>query len=176
MRPLIELLFFSDIVFVMANNLDIFSASCQTIVIPVNTVGVMGAGLALNFAQRYPKGLAQYKSDCQSGRLKPHKVTFYDSLDKKFCFFPTKEHWKYNSRYDDIKNTLRELYLQYKTAGVTSVAFPRLGCGLGGLDWGIVSKDIKEFARHVDIPVEIYDDTANQILRYNGKIDAREHD
>ena len=158
----------------MANDLDIFNSACQTIVIPVNTVGVMGAGLALNFAQRHPEGLACYKQQCQTGELKPRTVTFYDSPSKKFCFFPTKEHWKYNSRYDDIVNGLRELDRCYRAAGVSSIAFPRLGCGLGGLDWKVVREDILEFAAHVDIPVEIFDDTVNKILRCNSRVDECE--
>ena len=151
----------------MNTKLNIFNSSCQTIVIPVNTVGVMGAGLAKEFANKFPDGLAKYKSLCSDKSIRLGNVTFSDIGDKKFCFFPTKGHWKDNSSYEDILTSLRYLYKVYKNEGVKSIVFPRIGCGLGGLDWDIVIGYIKKFSGNVDIPVEIIDDSNNKIIKNN---------
>ena len=148
----------------MNMRLNIFDSSCQTITIPVNVVGVMGAGLAKQFAQKYPDGDKTYKTFCHDKSLVVGRVAFYDAGNKKFCFFPTKGHWRNNSRLEDILAGLRDLYRVYGAAGVHSIAFPRLGCGLGGLDWKSVSEYIDKFAAHVDIPVEVYDDVNGKIL------------
>lgn len=52
--------------------------------------------------------------------------------------FPTKRHWRDKSRLEDIKEGLAALVTTLDNLQVNSVAIPPLGCGLGGLDWGVV--------------------------------------
>lgn len=118
---------------------NIFDTNAQCLVNPVNTVGVMGAGLALKFKRQYPHMFNMYKLHCNSGTLKVGSLMFYKSSVEKnskiICLFPTKEHWKNPSKIEYIKLGLQSFVQYYQEWNITSVAFPLLGCGLGGLDW-----------------------------------------
>lgn len=108
---------------------------------PVNCVGVMGKGLALEFKKRYPAMCAQYKEDCLDGTWKPGEVLGYTQWNI-YCF-PTKFHWKDPSKLEWVRIGLCNLLEEYPTH---SIAFPKLGCGLGGLAWKDVHEYIRAFA------------------------------
>lgn len=136
-------------------NGDIFKSDAQTIVNPVNIVGVMGKGLALEFKNRYPEMYSKYKSACDSGLLKIGKLMLWKG-NKWILLFPTKTHWKCASHPDYIKAGLQKFVETYKDKCITSVAFPMLGCGCGGLSQSLVTNIMEECLSKVDIPVYIY--------------------
>lgn len=115
---------------------DIFTTICKTIVIPVNMVGVMGAGLALECKLRYPEVFENYVEQCKKSTLWPILYTF-KNREKNILLFPTKRNFKNKSSIDLIKeilglmNQCNEPIINY----YESLAIPKLGCGLGGLDW-----------------------------------------
>lgn len=114
-------------------NGNIFTSNADVLVCPVNTVGVMGAGLAVKFAKRY-SGLAGYhKHACNDGILRVGNPVLWRG---QVLLFPTKEHWRNPSDMEYIKSGLRWMVDNW-LAGQT-IAFPRLGCGLGGLSWSDV--------------------------------------
>ncbi|WP_016770754.1 macro domain-containing protein, partial [Pseudomonas sp. R62] len=79
-----------------------------------------------------------------------------DMLGTSIVNFPTKDHWRSPSKLVDIEKGL-ELFVQnYKTWNVTSVAFPPLGCGNGGLEWDLIGPIMYRMLSKVDIPVEIF--------------------
>ncbi|MCY4583119.1 MAG: macro domain-containing protein [Chloroflexi bacterium] len=117
---------------------DIFDQSAQAIVNPVNCVGVMGRGLALEFKRRYPAAFAAYRDACADQRLKPGRVFLYDTGEQQprwIVHFPTKRHWRDASIISDIEAGLIDLTSAIKRHDIKSIALPPLGCGLGGLDW-----------------------------------------
>ena len=117
---------------------DIFDQSAQAIVNPVNCVGVMGRGLALEFKRRYPAAFAAYRDACADQRLKPGRVFLYDTGEQQprwIVHFPTKRHWRDASIISDIEAGLLDLTSAIKRHDIKSIALPPLGCGLGGLDW-----------------------------------------
>ena len=129
----------------------------QTLVVPVNTVGVMGKGLALQFAKKYPKMEEEYKGYCAAYDFKIGKLLIYrDSPHRWILNFPTKGHWYNKSQLVYICEGLDTFVLTYKYHGITGIAFPKLGCGLGGLDWSDVQKLFEKYLDAVDIPIEIY--------------------
>lgn len=136
---------------------DIFNSNCQTIVNTVNCVGVMGKGIALEFKNRYPKMFKEYSEMCEQGELKPGKPYFYqDLLGISILIFPTKDHWRSPSKLSYIVSGLdwfRENYTKYN---VTSIAFPPLGCGNGGLTWDIVGPVMYSKLKDLPIDIEIY--------------------
>ena len=73
-----------------------------------------------------------------------------------FLLFPTKQHWRYRADIDGIEKGLQWLRDNYKKAGVTSLAIPALGCGLGWLEWSDVGPLMCEYLSAFDIPVWIY--------------------
>jgi len=156
---------------------DLFFSRMQTLTISVNCVGVMGKGLASTAKYRFPDVYVQYQDLCKSKKILPGKPSLYtressvfdqlyddDSATIKplsdeqtwFLLFPTKNHWKQNSKVEEIENGLKWLVKNYKRLEITSLALPALGCGLGGLDWTTVGVLMCKYLIEMDIPVAIY--------------------
>jgi len=141
---------------------NIFTSECQTIVNPVNCVGVMGAGIAYEFRLRYPEMYRRYKSFCNSGMFAIGNLWLYKLNDEKFgsykyiLSFPTKNHWKYPSKIEYIEQGLEKFVSTYKAKGITSVAFPLLGADRGGIDQKVSINLMRRHLASVDIKVEIW--------------------
>jgi O-acetyl-ADP-ribose deacetylase (regulator of RNase III) len=135
----------------------VFNTDTQAIVNTVNCVGVMGAGLALEFKLRYPKMYTDYVIRCRRQEIRVGKVTFYKDEDTPYIInFPTKNHWKYPSKLEWIEAGLQYFVQEYPKWGITSVAFPKLGCDRGGLDWSIVNILMAKYLEHLsDLDVYI---------------------
>ena len=143
-------------------NLDILaSRDHQAIVNPVNCVGTMGAGLALQFVRRFPEILPLYQEACRSGQLKPGAVLLHHRSGNLnplvIVHFPTKLHWRNPSQLDWIETGLTAMYDALRQTPVQSVALPALGAGLGGLPWPQVRTAIKSAAaRNPEVTTTVY--------------------
>jgi len=135
---------------------NIFASSMQTLVNPVNCMGVMGAGLAKEFAVRYPVMLERYQSICQKNLLKPGKLWLYKNDSKWVLNFPTKDHWKDPSEYAFLEVGLDKFIATCVDKEITSVAFPLLGALNGQLDPTKVLDLMTARLKRCNIPVEIY--------------------
>jgi hypothetical protein len=112
--------------------LDIFKVDCQTLVCPVNKVGVMGNGLAYAFREKFDGLYPAYQRACQFGVFSSNGLFLFDHKDdKKVLCFPTKNHWKVRSPLSLIDHGLERLADNYGKMGITSIAIPGLGCGKG---------------------------------------------
>ncbi len=148
---------------------NIFDSKAEVLVSPVNCVGVSGAGLAKQFKERFPDAQKLYERACFEGKpnyLKLGDILLFDAiiwhLPKSIVYFPTKYHWKDKSKYSSIKESLYKLKIEIQFASWVygfnlTVAIPKIGCGLGGLDWNIVKEMIEEQFKDTDINVEIYE-------------------
>jgi O-acetyl-ADP-ribose deacetylase (regulator of RNase III) len=122
----------------------------DALVVPVNCVGVAGKGLALEFKKRYPQNDNLYRSCCRMHAMQIGFVFATPSYTpmsgprEKILYFPTKAHWRSKSRYVDIERGVADLVRLTQGLDLSSIAIPALGCGLGGLDWGIVKPMIEE--------------------------------
>lgn len=134
----------------------LFDSSAQTIVNPVNTVGVMGAGIALEFKRRYPAMFRAYKRFCDRGELTTGKLFLHRTPDKWILNFPTKQHWRNPSRIEWVEEGLDKFVRTYTVQGITSIAFPRLGCGHGGLEWAVVQPLMHRCLSGLAIPVFVH--------------------
>lgn len=142
---------------------DIFDAPADIRVNTVNCVGVMGAGVALAFKQRYPDMFKDYQRDCQDGRVKPGTMHIWKSLGGDWIInFPTKRDWREPSRYEDIASGLEDLRRYLDGIGQVTVALPALGCGHGGLDWNRVSEMIQNKLDGVDAHVLVFEPAASR--------------
>jgi O-acetyl-ADP-ribose deacetylase (regulator of RNase III) len=123
---------------------DIFSIDTQAIVNTVNCVGVMGRGIALQFKKKYPDNFRAYEAKCKRKEIIPGKMHVHEMTrlinPRLIINFPTKRHWRGNSRLDDIKTGLSDLIQVIHNKDIKSIALPPLGTGLGGLDWAIVKQ------------------------------------
>lgn len=136
---------------------DIFESKCLTIVNTVNCVGVMGKGIALEFKKRYPEMFMDYVNKCDSGQVKTGTPYVFDNGDgMKILNFPTKDHWRSPSRLSFVIEGLDWFLENYEKYGITSIAFPPLGCGNGGLAWEIVGPIMYQKLKNLPIEIEIY--------------------
>ena len=139
---------------------DILGERSQALVNTVNCVGVMGRGVALQFKKAFPDNFKAYAQACKLGRVVSGEMFIYETnslANPRFIInFPTKRHWRGNSRLDDIESGLRALASDLRRLKIESVAIPALGCGLGGLDWDRVRPLIETaFADLPDVQVTV---------------------
>ena len=114
---------------------DLFASPAQTLVNTVNTVGVMGKGIAKDFKAIYPEMFARYQELCERGQFNIGQLWPYRTSNKLILNFPTKKHWRSSSRPEYIEAGLKTFAEKHHLYGVTSISFPLLGCGNGELDW-----------------------------------------
>jgi len=154
---------------------DMFFSNMQTLTVSVNTVGIMGKGLASRAKYQFPDVYVVYQDACRRKWLRMGKPYLYKreaSLDdelmdepkefespngnKWFLLFPTKKHWREGSDFKGIEEGLIWLKSNYKSEKIKSIAMPALGCGLGKLDWKDVGPMMCEHLSEFDINVAIY--------------------
>jgi O-acetyl-ADP-ribose deacetylase (regulator of RNase III) len=128
----------------------------------VNTVGVMGKGIALQFKNEFPHNYAIYREACLKHELKICQLlTVADSSlllgDRLIINFPTKTHWRLPSEYSYIEKGLQALTKLITEKDIKSVALPALGCGNGGLDWLRVKEMIYQYLEPLDAIIEVYE-------------------
>lgn len=140
---------------------NLFASKTQTIVNTVNCVGVMGKGVALVFKMLYPDMFVKYQELCNQQLIRPGKLWLYKSPEpyQWVLSFPTKDHWKYPSKVEYIKDGLQKFVESYKDKGITSIAFPMLGTHNGGLDKQLVYNLMVDYLSRCDIDIEIFDYT-----------------
>ncbi len=154
---------------------DLLNAKAEALVNTVNTVGVMGKGIALQFKEAFPYNNKVYVEACKNRELFPGKLlAIWDSnllLGKKLIInFPTKIHWKQDSQYEYIENGLKALVRLIAQENIKSIALPPLGCGNGGLDWNVVKPMIKQYLGELPINVINFEPNAHiqQLLQAQG--------
>src|SRR5438128_8196373 len=136
---------------------DIFESKAQTLVNTVNTVGVMGKGIALGFRKRFPEMYEDYVRRCEAKKVRLGEPYLYRRLTPPHIInFPTKGHWRATSRLSDILRGLQYVEAHVRDWGVTSLAVPPLGCGEGQLEWRVVGPTLYRHLEKLGIPVELY--------------------
>jgi len=138
---------------------DILYSSAEALVNTVNTIGVMGKGIALQFKEAFPINHKRYLEACKAKELEPGNLLIVrDSNlligDKVIVNFPTKKHWRHPSKYEYIQSGLITLRKFLEKGEVKNIAIPPLGCGQGGLNWLKVRPMIEDAL--IDLPVDIY--------------------
>lgn len=140
---------------------DLLRTDVDALVNTVNTVGVMGKGLALQFKRAYPDMFRDYARAAKAGELALGRVQVWETgrLDgpRYVINFPTKGHWRSRSRLADVEAGLADLVRVVRELDVRSIAVPPLGCGNGGLAWSEVEPRIREaFAALPDVEVVLF--------------------
>ncbi|HVV49281.1 MAG TPA: macro domain-containing protein [Polyangia bacterium] len=135
--------------------MNLFESPAQTLVNTVNTVGIMGKGIAAEYKKRYPEMFHRYAEFCANGTLTTGKLYLYRSPNKWVLNFPTKHHWRNPSKVEYIEEGLKKFVATWAEYGITSISFPQLGTGNGGLDW---KKDVQPLMERYlkDLPLAIY--------------------
>jgi O-acetyl-ADP-ribose deacetylase (regulator of RNase III) len=126
---------------------NILEADTDALVNTVNTEGVMGKGIALQFKKKFPKMYEAYRRACEAGEVVPGRMNVFEQsemLNPRYIInFPTKRHWRSRAKMEDIKAGLVALKKEIQNRAIRSVAVPPLGCGNGGLEWRNVRRVIE---------------------------------
>jgi O-acetyl-ADP-ribose deacetylase (regulator of RNase III) len=128
----------------------------------VNTVGVMGKGIALQFKNAFPHNFEVYKRACADGEVAIGEILAVEDRNllygnKLILNLPTKTHWRLPSEYTYVENGLLALRDYMLIHRVESIALPALGCGNGGLDWQKVKAMMEDALGDFQIPVWVYE-------------------
>lgn len=134
---------------------DLFTSPAKVLVNTVNTVGVMGKGIAYDFKQFYPEMFERYRYFCEQGMLNVGQLWLYKTPRKWILNFPTKKHWHGESKIEYIEAGLQKFASTYDSKGMLSVSFPMLGCGNGELDW---EKEVQPLMEEYlqPLPINVY--------------------
>jgi O-acetyl-ADP-ribose deacetylase (regulator of RNase III) len=143
----------------------LLAAKTDAVVNTVNTVGVMGKGIALMFKEAFPSNYREYEAASKRGGIRTGTmfVTEVPPIlrgPRWIINFPTKEHWRGKSRLEWIEAGLRDLHRVIDEKNIRSIALPPLGCGNGGLDWSVVRPLIEcELADLKDVDIVVFEPT-----------------
>lgn len=138
-------------------NGDLFDVPADIRVNAVNCVGVMGAGIALTFKQRYPEMFRAYQKACETRELDIGRLHVWKAHSAWIINFPTKRHWRNQSTYTDIAKGLVALHDYLAKQGDVLVTIPALGCGKGGLTWESVSEMIKRALQDLHAEIMLFE-------------------
>ncbi len=124
---------------------NLLKADVDAVVNTVNTVGVMGKGIALMFKEAFPANFAAYSEACKAKELVTGSMFVTENLQlmgpRWIINFPTKTHWRVNTRLEWVESGLIDLVKVIQERDIKSIAIPPLGCGNGGLEWSAVSSN-----------------------------------
>jgi O-acetyl-ADP-ribose deacetylase (regulator of RNase III) len=141
---------------------NILEEDTEALVNTVNCVGVMGRGIALQFKKAFPDNFKAYAKACEEEKVKPGEMFVFETRQlvnpRLIINFPTKRHWRADSRIEDIEHGLKALKCTIQEYKIRSIAIPPLGCGLGGLNWGEVKARIEAVLKPLDnVRVVLYE-------------------
>lgn len=141
---------------------NIIEAETEALVNTVNTVGVMGKGIAEAFKKEYPDNYKRYKKAVENGEVQIGKLLVnheYQTRKRIIINFPTKKHWRQPSRMEYIEAGLKSLVEIIQNEKISSVAIPPLGCGNGKLNWDQVKPLLESYLEPIarDRDIIIYE-------------------
>lgn len=145
---------------------DFFDYKADIRINTVNCVGVMGAGVALEFKNKYPEMFKSYVDVCKRKEIAPGNPFVWEEYDlfsrSIIINLPTKLHWKNPSEYDYIERDLVWLrdFLKSKS-DETIVTLPALGCGHGGLNWDIVKSKINHYLSDLSVKILVFEPSSS---------------
>ncbi|MCD0489722.1 macro domain-containing protein [Pedobacter sp. MC2016-14] len=159
---------------------NLLTAKVQALVNTVNTVGVMGKGIALQFKEQFPENYRLYVAACKKKEFNIGDLLVVKEVtmqgDQLIINFPTKTEWFKKSQYDFIEKGLQrlaEVIVDYK---ISSIAIPPLGCGNGGLKWEKVKPMIEQHLGHLsDVDIQIFEpnEAVKELLKQEENKDVK---
>jgi O-acetyl-ADP-ribose deacetylase (regulator of RNase III) len=144
---------------------NLLEADVEALVNTVNTVGVMGKGIALRFKEAFPANFKRYAEACARGEVQVGRMFITEGPGlhgpRWIINFPTKEHWRNKTRLEWIREGLDDLRRAIVEKGIRSIAVPPLGCGQGGLDWREVRPVIEGALQELEgVEIHLYEPTS----------------
>lgn len=143
---------------------NLLEAPVEALVNTVNTVGIMGKGIALMFKEAFPRNFRAYEDACKRNEIVVGKMFVTEtgqlSGPRWIINFPTKKNWRHPSKLEWIVEGLRDLHNVIQTHQIRSIALPPLGAGNGGLNWLEVRPQIESALGDLkDVDILVYEPT-----------------
>ena len=143
---------------------NLLEADVEALVNTVNTVGVMGKGVALMFKEAYAENYRAYAAACKAGDVEVGRMLVTENGEligpRWIINFPTKQHWRGKTNPVWIDAGLEDLQRVIAELGIRSLALPPLGCGNGGLKWEDVRPRIEATLACLEgVEVTVYEPT-----------------
>lgn len=144
---------------------NLLEADVDAVVNTVNTVGIMGKGIALMFKEQFPRNFEAYAHACDAGEVRIGKMFVTENKElfgpRWIINFPTKTHWRVKTKIEWVEDGLTDLVRVIREKQIHSIAIPPLGCGNGGLDWGDVRPLIEAALAELDgVNVIVFEPTS----------------
>jgi hypothetical protein len=144
---------------------NLLEAPVEAVVNTVNTLGVMGKGIALMFKERFPENNKAYEAACRAGEVRVGNMFITPGVELEgprwIINFPTKQNWRNPTKLEWVESGLSALREEILKKGIGSLAIPPLGCGNGGLDWSVVRPMIEQALGDLEgVEVVVYEPTA----------------
>jgi O-acetyl-ADP-ribose deacetylase (regulator of RNase III) len=144
---------------------NLMDAPVDALVNTVNTVGVMGKGIALMFKEAFPENFRAYAQACERKEIKVGQMFVTENIalqgPRWIINFPTKKHWRQPAKLQWIVDGLKDLRRVIEEKNIRSVALPPLGCGNGGLDWDDVRPEIESALASLEsVEVVVFEPTS----------------
>lgn len=144
---------------------NVLESPAEALVNTVNTVGVMGKGIALQFKKEFSVNTKKYEDACKKGLIDIGKLLVVRDAslatgEKVIINFPTKRDWRKPSEYSYIEAGLKDLVRIIHEENIRSIAIPPLGAGNGGLDWQRVKKILEQYLSPLNVEITIYEPNA----------------
>lgn len=141
---------------------NLLESKAEALVNTVNTVGVMGKGIALQFREAFHENYRIYRNACRNKKLHIGELLIVEDTNlmlghKLIINFPTKTHWKFPSEYSYISQGLEALRREIINRKIRSIAIPPLGSHNGGLDWQRVKHMIETSLSDLNCDILLYE-------------------
>jgi O-acetyl-ADP-ribose deacetylase (regulator of RNase III) len=133
-----------------------------------NCAGGMGAGIAIEFKRRWPRMFEEYAARCADGRFGLGDVFPWTEDDATIYNLGTQEHWRKKAQLPALAKALRKMVEMAPLSGIERIGLPRIGAGLGGLDWMRVKRVLSEVGGETKVTLHVFE----QFVRARGPGDA----
>ena len=122
-----------------------------------NCAGAMGAGVAIEFKRRYPRMFEEYAARCADGRFGLGDVFMWTEGDETVFNLGTQEHWRKKAQLPALAQALRKMVELAANGAIDRVGLPRIGAGLGGLDWMRVKRVLEEVGKETKVTLVVFE-------------------
>lgn len=122
-----------------------------------NCAGTMDAGVAVAFKKRWPKMFDEYRALCDDGRFRLGDTCVWTDGNETVYCLAIQEHWKAKAKLPALTKSLTKMVELAANAGIDRVGLPRIGAGLGGLDWARVKNIANEVGKETAVTLVVFE-------------------
>jgi O-acetyl-ADP-ribose deacetylase (regulator of RNase III) len=118
----------------------------------------MGKGIAVEFRRRFPAMFEEYRERCRDGRFGLGEVFAWEQDDVVVFNLGTQKTWRTKATLEAVRTALRGMIAEAEERGLVRIGLPRVGAGLGGLDWSLVRKEIEDIAKGTNVELVVFEE------------------